>query len=282
MPVVDLVLHGGLVHDGDRVVPGATAVAVDRGRVVAVGSDADVRARVGPVTHLVDLAGRPVLPGFTDAHVHPVMGGLERLACDVSGATTVEQTLHLVRQHALAHPDAEWLDGGGWHKEPVRVWAPDARPARRRGPGSARRAARQQSPRRLGEHRGTARGRAADRSRGRHPARGRDGPRHRPAAARHDRAAAGRAAGGAASPALAGCHGVAGRDRRRVRGVRRPDARLPRRRVARAAHGARRRRPLVAARCAGAPRAGRGRAGWRSAATRSRARCRTAASAARA
>ncbi|WP_460447369.1 amidohydrolase [Angustibacter aerolatus] len=115
--MVDLVLHGGLVHDGDRVVPGATAVAVDRGRVVAVGSDADVRARVGPVTHLVDLAGRPVLPGFTDAHVHPVMGGLERLACDVSGATTVEQTLHLVRQHALAHPDAEWLDGGGWHKE---------------------------------------------------------------------------------------------------------------------------------------------------------------------
>jgi predicted amidohydrolase YtcJ len=113
----DLVLRGGVVFDGRRVVPGADAVAVRAGRVVAVGAEADVRTPVGPAADVVDLAGRLVLPGFVDAHVHPVMAGVERLGCDVSAAVDAEDTLARVRRYAAEHPDLPWISGGGWHKD---------------------------------------------------------------------------------------------------------------------------------------------------------------------
>ncbi len=115
--MTDLVLHGGAVFDGERLVDGATAVAVEAGRVVAVGSDDQVRAAVGPAREVVDLRGRLVLPGFTDAHVHPVQGGVERLGCDLTGASGAEEALARVRAYAAAHPDLPWVVGGGWLKE---------------------------------------------------------------------------------------------------------------------------------------------------------------------
>ncbi len=112
-----LVLRGGVVFDGVDVVPGATAVGVRGGRVVAVGADAQVRDVVGPGAEAVDLRGRLVVPGFTDAHVHPVMAGVERLACDLTGSSSASAALDLVRAYAASHPDLAWLQGGGWLKE---------------------------------------------------------------------------------------------------------------------------------------------------------------------
>ncbi|HEX8497773.1 MAG TPA: amidohydrolase family protein, partial [Actinomycetales bacterium] len=117
MTAAALVLHGGVVFDGTDVVPGATAVGVRDGRVVAVGSDADVRRSVGAGADALDLRGRLVLPGFTDAHVHPVMAGVERLSCDLTGATDARETLARVRAYADANPGTDWLQGGGWLKE---------------------------------------------------------------------------------------------------------------------------------------------------------------------
>ncbi|WP_200941853.1 amidohydrolase [Angustibacter sp. Root456] len=115
--MTDLVLHGGAVFDGEQLVPGATAVAVEGGRVVAVGSDCEVRAAVGAAREVVDLRGRVVLPGFTDAHAHPVQGGVERLGCDLTGAASAQDELARVRAYADAHPDLPWVVGGGWLKE---------------------------------------------------------------------------------------------------------------------------------------------------------------------
>ena len=115
--MTDLVLFGGAVFDGERLVEGATALAVDAGRVVAVGSDRDVRAAAGAAREVVDLRGRLVLPGFTDAHAHPVQGGVERLGCDLTGATSADDALARVRAFAAAHPDLPWIVGGGWLKE---------------------------------------------------------------------------------------------------------------------------------------------------------------------
>ena len=94
----------------------ATAVAVTGDRITAVGH-AEVHDLAGPGTQVVDLAGRLLLPGFQDAHVHPVPAGLELTQCDLTGAKTAQDTLGAVRAYADAHPGREWITGGGWSME---------------------------------------------------------------------------------------------------------------------------------------------------------------------
>jgi len=94
----------------------ATAVAVTGDRITAVGH-AEVRDLAGPGTQVVDLAGRLLLPGFQDAHVHPVPAGLELTQCDLTGTKTAQDTLAAVRAYAEAHPEREWITGGGWSME---------------------------------------------------------------------------------------------------------------------------------------------------------------------
>lgn len=95
---------------------GATAVAVTGDRITAIGNS-EVHDLIGPRTEVVDLAGRLLLPGFQDAHVHPVPAGLELSQCDLTGAKTAEETLAAVRAYADAHPEREWITGGGWSME---------------------------------------------------------------------------------------------------------------------------------------------------------------------
>lgn len=110
----DLVLRGGAVHTVNRAQPSAEAVAVRDGRIVAVGTDRDVARHVGPRTRVVELHGRTVLPGFQDAHVHPIHAGLYRLRCELHGAHGRDAYLRIIREYAESHPDAEWITGGGW------------------------------------------------------------------------------------------------------------------------------------------------------------------------
>jgi predicted amidohydrolase YtcJ len=81
----ELVFVGGGVWTLDPARPWATAVAVSGGRVALVGSDLQARELSGPHTQVIDLQGRMLLPGFQDAHSHPLLGGTERLHCDLSG-----------------------------------------------------------------------------------------------------------------------------------------------------------------------------------------------------
>jgi len=99
---------GGAVFDGHRYAGRAT-VLVEDGRIVAVGDlDPPAGAR------RVDVTGGLVAPGFVDAHVHTVQGGLERTRCDLSEGSTREDYLTTVREYAAAYPEQEWILGGGW------------------------------------------------------------------------------------------------------------------------------------------------------------------------
>ncbi|GAA5018853.1 amidohydrolase [Streptomyces siamensis] len=113
-------MHADLLFTGGPVLTPegrtATAVAVTGDRITAVGH-AEVHDLAGPGTEVVDLAGRLLLPGFQDAHVHPVPAGLELTQCDLTEAKTAEETLAAVRAYAAAHPDREWITGGGWSME---------------------------------------------------------------------------------------------------------------------------------------------------------------------
>jgi predicted amidohydrolase YtcJ len=119
MPHADLVFTGGPVFTADTVRSRATGVAVTGGRIVAVGGN-DIRELIGPKTEVVDLRGRMLVPGFQDAHVHPVSGGLELLRCDLSEGATEDEYLGIIAAYAAAHPAAGsadgsvWVLGGGW------------------------------------------------------------------------------------------------------------------------------------------------------------------------
>ena len=103
---------GGAVFDGHRHLPGH-GVLVEDERVVGVLTPADLDT-LDPHDHdVVDLAGGLVSPGFTDAHCHPIQGGLERLQCDLTEGATREDYLGLVRDYA-GRCDADWITGGGW------------------------------------------------------------------------------------------------------------------------------------------------------------------------
>ncbi|MFJ1807115.1 MULTISPECIES: amidohydrolase [unclassified Streptomyces] len=112
----DLVFTGGPVHTVDPARSSATGVAVRGGRIVAVGHD-EVLDLVGARTEVVDLAGRLLVPGFQDAHVHPQGAGLELALCHLGDTVDPQEYLRRVKAYADEHPDAEWITGGGWSME---------------------------------------------------------------------------------------------------------------------------------------------------------------------
>ncbi len=83
-------------------------VAVESGVIAATG--------VGPPPSgtMIDLEGGALLPGFHDAHVHPPLGGLAMIRCDLHDFSTPSEYLERVGTYAAANPDVEWILGGGW------------------------------------------------------------------------------------------------------------------------------------------------------------------------
>lgn len=109
----DLLFLGGPVFTADAARSHARAVAVRGERIVAVGGDELAELR-GPDTEVVDLAGRMLVPGFQDAHVHPVQGGLELGRCWLGEAHDLAGYRALIAEYLAANPEAPWLLGGGW------------------------------------------------------------------------------------------------------------------------------------------------------------------------
>ncbi|MEO1007828.1 MAG: amidohydrolase [Planctomycetota bacterium] len=107
--------------DADR--PRASAIAIEDGRFIAVGSDAEVLPLADAGTELHDLGGRTVLPGLIDAHAHLAgLGQLETGVVDLAGTTSYAEVIERVRARAATTPDGAWIIGRGWDHEswPVR------------------------------------------------------------------------------------------------------------------------------------------------------------------
>jgi predicted amidohydrolase YtcJ len=110
----DLVLVGGDVYTVDAVGRWANAIAVRDGRIVAVGTNDEIRGWTGRRTETIDVGGKMVLPGFQDAHIHAPAGGLNRLRCDLSEVHTLDQYRTIISSYAETHPEMPWITGGGW------------------------------------------------------------------------------------------------------------------------------------------------------------------------
>jgi hypothetical protein len=113
-----LVLTGGRVWTGDSARPWAQAVAVRGDLILAVGTDREVVGRTDARTERVDLAGRFVMPGINDAHIHFLRGCQRLFQVDLNGADSLEEMQRRVARFAKETPpisaDNPWVLGFGW------------------------------------------------------------------------------------------------------------------------------------------------------------------------
>jgi predicted amidohydrolase YtcJ len=114
-PDPELVFFNGTVFDGARFMPAGTVVRVSNGKITAAESG-DVGGDLGGAEP-VDLDGGTLLPGFIDAHVHPVFAGDRMCRCNLAGVKTAAEYADAIAAYAASHPEAEWITGGGWSME---------------------------------------------------------------------------------------------------------------------------------------------------------------------
>jgi predicted amidohydrolase YtcJ len=109
----DLVFRGGAVYTVDEDRSWAEAVAVADGRIVYVGDDDGVGAHIGSKTNVIDLAGRMLLPGFHDSHMHPMRAGTRMFRCQMHDLDWPEGVYSAIRDCVAGLGDDDWLHGDG-------------------------------------------------------------------------------------------------------------------------------------------------------------------------
>lgn len=113
----DLVLLGGKIVTLDPSRPEATALAARAGSIVAVGSDEQIQALVGPETEVVRLDGMLAVPGLIESHGHLLNLGVLRMNVDLKTTRSWEEVVERVREAAGSAKPGAWIFGRGWHQE---------------------------------------------------------------------------------------------------------------------------------------------------------------------
>jgi predicted amidohydrolase YtcJ len=115
-----ILFHNGIIHTIDPDYPSAEAVLTgDDGRILAVGSLAEVEAAAKAGTKRVDVAGRTLIPGFNDAHVHIWKMGLlltRQVVANKSAAPNIETIIERFRDKADSLPAGTWITGRGYNE----------------------------------------------------------------------------------------------------------------------------------------------------------------------
>ncbi|MCU1290546.1 MAG: nfdA 3 [Acidobacteria bacterium] len=123
----DIVIINAKVRTMDAAKPQAEAVAVMGNKIVAVGSNAEIRALAGTRTKTIDAKGKTVLPGFNDAHVHFLEGGFQLSSVDLRDAKTPQEFVERIKNFAAKLPKGRWILGGKWDHE---NWTPNNLPTK--------------------------------------------------------------------------------------------------------------------------------------------------------
>ena len=112
--LVDLIVHNAVVFTGDVDRDMPQAVAVRGNQILKVGSNREILRMQRPQTVTIDAQGGAVVPGFNDAHLHLVRGGLTLDTADLSGVTSVAEAIERVQTWATENPDRPWIVGRGF------------------------------------------------------------------------------------------------------------------------------------------------------------------------
>ena len=117
----DLVLRNGKIVTLEEGRPEVQALAAVDGRIVALGSDADIEGYVGAETEVIDLDGRLAIPGFIEGHAHYMRVGLSTLQLNLMDVTSWQEIVDMVEAAVAEAEPGEVITGRGWHQE---KWVP--------------------------------------------------------------------------------------------------------------------------------------------------------------
>jgi predicted amidohydrolase YtcJ len=118
----DLVVTNAIVYTADSAHPRAEALAVRGDRILFVGSSAGAAALAGPGTARIDAGGRPLYPGFIDAHAHLRNLSLILATLDLRGVPSYDSLVTLVAARARQAAPGSWVRGRGWDQN---LWGTD-------------------------------------------------------------------------------------------------------------------------------------------------------------
>lgn len=111
-PHADRIFVNGNIWTGDDAHPKAEAIAVSGDKLLAVGTNQQIRALASPETAIVDLKGRFVVAGFQDSHLHFPGPSVNSVRCD--GIETLDAFQKRLSEFAKSHARLSWITGSGW------------------------------------------------------------------------------------------------------------------------------------------------------------------------
>ncbi len=113
----DVIIVNGKIWTVDPELPRAEAIAVARGRIAAVGSNAEIARWAVPGTKRIDAQWKTVLPGMIDSHVHLSSGGFELAGVQLKDSGTPQEMARRIGEQAKKVKKGEWITGGTWDHE---------------------------------------------------------------------------------------------------------------------------------------------------------------------
>jgi len=127
MKTVDFILINGKIWTGNLSTPWVEAFASRDGVITATGSSEEISSLKTDSTNVFDAENRLVVPGFTDSHVHFILGGMSLLELDLSRVTNKLEFEKALRTKDRELPEGAWMCGSGWdHTKFVPPELPDA------------------------------------------------------------------------------------------------------------------------------------------------------------
>ena len=116
MPASLVILNANVITLNSKL-PKAAAVAVQKNRIIAVGSNIEIRKHVGKGTIVIDASNKTVVPGLFDCHVHMTEFGFFLQSPDLKSAQSIKEMQHRLREHASKTRGTGWILGGRWDHE---------------------------------------------------------------------------------------------------------------------------------------------------------------------
>ena len=113
----DAIYYNGNIYTVDPLQPGAQAMAIEDGRIIAIGGDEEILVLAEPSTKLINLNGRFVMPGFIDGHAHLLGVGQKHQQVQLLDTRSWSEVLEAVADFAVRFPSDTWIIGRGWHQE---------------------------------------------------------------------------------------------------------------------------------------------------------------------